>query len=504
MSLSTTSMTRRGFLGAPLAAATPILGPAAYADGKLTEVSNDRNVHLLRRLTYGATTASLAELEAKGERAWLNEQLKPSTLDTSAVDAKVAQLPALGIVEPWDLLKAYPDGQAARDARVQLQVGSVLRQVHSPAQLYERMVEFWSDHFNVPVDGRFLDVMKIHDDRVVARTHAFGRFKDLLVASAQSPAMLDFLDNWLSSRGRINENYARELLELHTVGVTADYSEDDVVAIARLLTGWSMIRRAGAYVFRANAHDPERLPIMGWKRPRGNDYEAHGVDFLHWLAMHPDTATFVCTKIARRFASDTPDPAMVKVMADAWLANDSKIAPVLRAMIAHPGFEADAGEKFCRPLDYLAKVLRSLDADLAPTTERRELAELGRTLTALGQVPFGWPAPNGYPDVEGAWLNTGALINRWNMVGDVLAGQFSTIDFDDGPIVKKMQRKKPRQIYEIAAEEFLLAPISKAGRRQLRRQTGWDPKVKPTKSQIADELPTIAFVLLASPEGMYR
>ena len=492
---------RRSVLRRPLAPVFAAAGALGLTACDMTSTAFDRNLHLLRRLTYGPKPADKSRIDEIGEGAWLTEQLDTTLLDTSAVTAKLAAYPSLQM-EGLALLQANPDAQSATIQGAYLRVATAIRAVESPAQLHERMVEFWSDHFNVYAQGRLLNLFKIVEDRTVQRQHALGRFKDLLVASAQSPAMLEYLDNSRSRVGAVNENYARELLELHTLGVDGGYTEADVVACARLLTGWGV--GLGTFVFRPNRHDAGPLTIMGWSRPATGNPLDHGVAFLHWLAEQPRTAQFICRKIAVRFVSDNPDPALVDAMAAAWTANDTQIGPVLTAMVNHPAFDASAGTKFRRPWDYFVWLLRAVDARVSPSTDLGELQALAGTLGALGQIPFDWPAPNGYPDVEGAWLNTGALLNRWNLVGDVLANAFGIVSYDAGGVLASLQGLTGWEIYDEVAQRGLLEPVTSAGRWVLDSQTGWSGTVAPTASEIAGALPAIAIGLLASADAQYR
>ncbi len=464
----------------------------------------DADLHLLRRATYGPTPDLLEEIETMGSAAWLDAQLHPQTLDTTAVDALLAQLPALDL-PPAQLFQQYPNTNTANAAGAQLKLAWLIRAVHSPAQLFERMVEFWSDHLNVPQQSRFSNLTKIVEDRQVIRPHALGRFKDLLAASAASPAMLDYLDNARSSAGAINENYARELLELHTLGVDGGYTETDIVNTARLLTGWSVLPAFGVFLFRAGQHDTSPLSILGWQRPTDTEYFDHGVQFLHYLAERPATASFVCTKLAVRFVGDDPDPALVNAMAQAWLANDTEIVPVLETMFAHPAFAAAAGTKLRRPLDYLAATLRAAEANVVPTTDLANLTGLGGVVGALGQIPFGWPAPNGFPDVEGAWLNTGALLNRWRMTGLIIDGAFnSVLALNPADFVAAMQGLTAEEIYAAAAERLTFEQITTDGAQLLANRTGWPPGQIPPGNQFTTGLATVAYALLTAPDVMYR
>jgi uncharacterized protein (DUF1800 family) len=375
--------------------------------------------------------------------------------------------------------------------------------VESPAQLFERMVEFWSDHFNVPLEGRAISLYKVVEDRAVIRARALGKFKDLLLASATSPAMLVYLDNSVSRVGALNENYGRELLELHTVGV-GNFTEADVVATARLLTGWSVNNTTRTFQFRGQQNDPAPLTILGWTRPADGNRFTHGVEFLLWLGMQPACARHVCTKLARRFVSDRPDPALVDAMVAAWLANDSAIGPVLRAMVAHPAFNAAANQKFRRPSDYLPFTLRALRTTVTPTTNVNQIRRIGRAAGPMGQLPFNWPAPNGYPDVEGAWLNTGAMIARWNWTGDVVGRAFVPFAYDLGPLRSTLTGRTAGEIYDLVGQYLILESVTDAGQIVLNGQLGWTDTLRPSAAQIDAALPTIVIAVLCAADVQYR
>jgi uncharacterized protein (DUF1800 family) len=494
---------RRSLLRRPLAAAVAAVGGGLLLAGcDFTSAAFDRRIHILKRLTYGATPADRDHITSIGEDAWLSEQLSPATIDTSAVDAKIAALPALGM-SSVDLFTNFPDNGASKDAAAQLLFSVVLRAVESPAQLQERMVEFWSDHFNVALEDRQVRLYKVVEDRDVIRKFALGTFKDLLVGSATSPAMLRYLDNYLSKVGAINENYGRELLELHTVGV-GNYTEADVVATARLLTGWTISNTTRAFQFKSGNNDPAPVTILGWTRPTTGSRFTQGVEFLQWLAMQPQCAQYVCGKLARRFVSDRPDQSLVDAMVSAWLANDSAIGPVIRAMVSHPAFDASAGQKFRRPLDYVAFGLRGLRASVNPTTNMNRMKKTNQAVAALGQGPFGWPAPNGYPDVEGAWLNTGALLNRWNWTSDVVGRAFPLITYDSTALLATLYGKTSGEIFDLVSQYLMLESVTDAGESVLDTQLGWPISSRPTNAQIDAALPTIVIAVLCAADAQYR
>lgn len=493
---------RRSLLRRPLGAVVAAVGGGLLLAGcDFTSAAFDRRIHLLKRLTYGATPAERDRIVAMGETAWLDQQLAPATIDTSAVDARVAALPAIGMA-PVDLFNTYLVA-GSKDAGAQLQHAALMRAVESPAQLQERMVELWSDHFNVPFEDKQVLLYKIVEDRTVIRPLALTSFKQLLVGSATSPAMLRYLDNYVSKVGGINENYGRELLELHTMGV-GKFTEADVVATARLLTGWSIDNATRAFKFKGANNDPAPLTILGWTRPTTGNAFTHGVAFLQYLAMRPECAQFVCTKIARRFVSDKPDPALVTAMANAWLANDSAIAPVLKAMVVHSAFDASANTKFRRPHDYVTFGLRGLRAAVNPTTNMNQIRKIGKSLETLGNLPFVWPAPNGYPDVEGAWLNTGAMLSRWNWTADIVGRAFPPITYDTAALRATLYGKPPGQIYDLVAQYLMLESVTGPGDSVLTAQLGWPAGTPPTNAQVDAGLPTILVAVLGAADAQYR
>lgn len=411
----------------PAAPAGPTTAPGASAGGVTStglQVTSDPNLHLALRLTYGLTPGLLSEIAGKGRRAWLDEQLAART-----PDALTAGLPLLQ-ADPASLDRA--DRQLRVEAGAQLQQATVLRQVHSPAQLYEQMVELWTNHFSITLDGPER-ILKLADDRDVIRRHAFGRFADLLLASAQSPAMLAYLDNASSYKGHINENYGRELLELHTVGVDAGYSEADVVSTADVLTGWTVAPapQGGGYRFAVARHDDSPKSVMTWRTPPGVTGEAQGAALLDYLAHHPATARFLARRLIVRFVSDTPDEGLTQSVAAAYLAADTDISATLRALVNDPRFDSTAQPKFRRPNEFLVAAIRALggtvSANPLPTGPARQFIQL---LAQLGQAPMAWPAPNGYPDVALAWLNAGGLLSRWNTAADLAGGMLPAVQVE--------------------------------------------------------------------------
>ena len=482
-------------LGALAPAATALAACDAVQD------TSDPNRLVIDRATFGPTADVVDRVAGIGAEAWIDEQLDWDGLDITAVEATVAQLPAIAMT-PAQLQANYP-GNDIGYAGAELQVATAIRQIHSPAQLHERMVEFWSDHFNAPFTNQTMRLLKIVEDREVIRPHALGRFKDLLVADASSPAMLYYLDNAFSYAGNINENYARELLELHTLGVDGGYTETDVVNTARLLTGWTIDRTTGRFLFDGARHDSSANPILDWTRPTSGSDFSHGVDLLHHLASHPSTARFVCTKLARRFVADQPDAGLVDDLAATYLANDTDIRPVLAQLFAHPAFLASRGEKFRRPFEYLVTCARAVRAELTPSVAPAVIGQLGQAAFRLGQAPFLWPAPNGYPDVAQAWLNTGGLLARWNAAGDVAANAYTALQYDRGALRSGLGGSTAAEVVDAFADRVLHAPLTGAGRSIVLQALGWTAGQTRSGPQIAVKQDQLTALLLVTLDTQY-
>jgi uncharacterized protein (DUF1800 family) len=375
-------------------------------------------VALLQRIAAGASRAERARVEALGYEAYIEEQLAPEALDDAPLEAVIAQnLPSIRMsrAELYAMVRANNGafGQIAGE----LVVAKLLRSLYSRRQLFEAMVEFWSDVLNIQVNSAQLVVQKVIDDREVPRVHALGRFRDLLGASARSPAMLLYLDNASNGREGINENYARELMELHTLGVDGGYTEADVVDVARALSGWSVNQMSGEFLFRPTWHDAGAKRVLGVDIAAGGGQQ-DGEQVLDILAAHPSTARHIATRLIRRFVSDRPSATLVAELAAAFSSSDGDIRTLLRALFLHPEVRQAPAAKLKRPQEFVLSVLRVLEATPAANGIRVML----EALNSLAHVPFQWPAPNGYPDSTPYWLNSNAMLKRWNYAIDTARG----------------------------------------------------------------------------------
>jgi uncharacterized protein (DUF1800 family) len=373
---------------------------------KATQSLSSEQLHVLNRVTWGITRADIDRINALGIEGYVDWALDADNIPDPLVEQFVATDPLYW--QPYEHIEAI-----ARDDFGIVYTAALHHRyfcaAYSEKQLYEVMVEFWTDHFNIPIEDYLVD--KIMDDREVIRRHALGKFRDLLFASAQSPAMLYYLDNAYSYKDHPNENYAREVMELHTLGVDGGYTEQDVRELARILTGWGV--RDGfnnRFYFDSYNHDTEEKVFLGRAFPAGRGIE-EGLEALDMLATHPSTANYVCTKLVRRFTGDVPPQTLVDSAARVWQESDGDIKRVLRHILLSPEFTAATGQKFKRPLHFQVNILRAF----APHFEIYDENWIIWNTEALGQMPWGWHPPNGYPDVTTAWISTGTLLERWNL-----------------------------------------------------------------------------------------
>ncbi len=434
-------------------------------------------LHHARRLTFGPTAAVMAELRSLGTAKWIDKQLDWSKIDESALDPYLANYPRAS--QTAAQIEAGPETW-----RVPYDMGAamVVRAVWGKRQLYELLCDFWTNHLNIDVNHDPSRSYKPTDDREVIRAHATGRFADMLVASAKSPAMLMYLDQ-ASSRadgGRLpNENYAREVMELHTVGVGGGYDEADIKEVAYLLTGWSLTAaKAGTFTFRSSWHNMGPLAgggdVLGW-RPNGLTGLAAGESLLVHLARHPKTATRLAHKMAVRFIGEhiKPTDAVVANAAAAYTNNDTAITPMVRSLLTSAEFRASAGRKVRRPIEYMAACMRGAQLQFDPAKAPNLVWALSSSLGLLGQEPYSWPAPNGYPDANGKWLSAGAMVSRWNMASYASVGfWFGAPTFDIARLVGPTPPTTVGAAVDRLAAAVLCTPLDPASRAAIITATG--------------------------------
>ena len=452
--------------GAASTKIAPAPGPVSMSEpdfsGSPREQTADQQVrHALSRLTFGARPGDVEKVRAIGIDRWIDLQLHPDRIDNSAAEryaatfetnsasaAELAQkyprpqqvLARLGArgdrskLSTEDSMKLREMAEGLRRVGANLQASRVARATLSEQQLDEVMTDFWLNHFNVYIQKGGPEPYLIADfENHAIRPNALGHFRNLLEAVAKSPAMLFYLDNWQSQadsarphlggnrqhqaqlakrrRGGLNENYGRELLELHTLGVDGGYTQTDVINVARALTGWTIKQpqQGGNFQFVPQLHDAGEKVVLGHKLAANRGIE-DGEDVLDIVARHPATAHYIAFKLARHFVSDVPPAGLVNRAAATFTRTSGDIREVVRTIVTSPEFFSSAAyqSKVKSPFEVVTSALRALGAqpDNTPRT--------AQFVAALGQPIYGHQAPNGWPDTGDQWMNTGAILNRIN------------------------------------------------------------------------------------------
>jgi uncharacterized protein (DUF1800 family) len=472
------------------------------------ELAADQEIiQALNRLTFGPRPGDAQKVRAMGLDKWIDLQLHPERIDNSSLDQFASR---------YDILKQDPSvalgqfAQARRERQMakrdrtdsaqmtredrmalqqyglerrkfmgQLQSERVARAVASERQLEEVMTDFWLNHFNVfagkgPPQPYYL----VEYERDVIRPNALGNFRDLLSAVAKSPAMLFYLDNArsmadssrprLAGRGRggmlerrlqqargtgLNENYGRELLELHTLGVDGGYTQQDVLNVARALTGWTIKPPAtgGGFIFRPEMHDAGEKIVLGRKLAAGRGME-DGEDVLDIVARSPATARYIATKLVRRFVADDPPQALINDAAAVFLKTKGDIREVVRTIVTSNELYSQRAfrSKVKSPFEVVVSAMRALNAQPDPTPRTAQ------AIAFLGQPIYGHQAPNGYPETGDAWMNTGAILNRINFGMAVAANRIPGLNFAALPGIDSL-RNAPREKQVDAVVSLLLS-----------------------------------------------
>jgi uncharacterized protein (DUF1800 family) len=491
----TVPTSRRAVLATTVAGAVAV-GSAvskASAGGRPLAVSNDPALHAARRLTYGATPALVARIRSIGLAAWIDEQLTTSPDLHALLAAPLAGLPL-----PTAVIAAEP-----RDTLGDLKVATFARAAWADHQLYELLVELWTNHLSIRGDSA--GALKVTDDRTVIRAHALGTFSDMLVASSQSPAMLRYLNNEFSFGNAPNENYARELLELHTVGPHAGYRARDVRDAARVLSGLTI--DPGTLEFRYNPdwHYVGPVKVLGWSH-RNSD-RTKGVEvatsMVRYLAAHPATGRMIATKLIRRFVSDKPSPALVASTAQVYLQSGTAIVPTLKHVLLSKEFARSAGSKSQRPYEWATAAVRALGLQQDPTVtdSSPQLAMLRR----LGQAPFEWVLPDGYPDTARPWASTQSMLARWNTAQHLVSGAIAGIKPPDtAALIGSPAPATAGALVDRLVHVLLGVPPRTAVRSALLRAGGMKATTPLSPSAAQSWTPQLAALILSSPEAMVR
>ncbi|HKQ67293.1 MAG TPA: DUF1800 domain-containing protein [Methylomirabilota bacterium] len=508
-------------------------------------VTGDRQIlHALSRLTYGPRPGDVERVRALGVSAWIDRQLRPRTIDDSATERALAELTTLRMSIP-ELLREYPrpdprlraqiaNGEMSRQEMLErypiekrpvriadeLRAAKVLRAVTTERQLEEIMVEFWFNHFNVFAGKGDVRWYVSAYEREAIRPYALGKFPDLVRATAHHPAMLFYLDNWLSAkpdyriqagpnRGRpagLNENYARELMELHTLGVDGGYTQKDVTEVARAFTGWTIDRpRTDAhFIFRPGMHDTGEKIVLGHRIPGGGGRD-DGERVIELLTRQPATARFVATKLVRRFVSDTPPPALVARVAGSYLNTGGDISSMLRTIFESPEFMSEDAyrAKIKKPFEFVASAVRALGG----TTDAQGAMALARASAEIGEPLYQAQPPTGYADRGEVWVNAGALLARMNFALGLASGRYSKVSVELPALVAGADPRSPEAVLDRLLVTLVADQAGSRTRAVLAAQLN-DPQITrlspddrgPANTDVAK----LAALVIGSPEFQRR
>jgi uncharacterized protein (DUF1800 family) len=457
--------------------------------------------HLLRRIGYGARAGDIRQVLDQGIERYVEEQIE--ALPDPELDTRLRRLGTLGY-SIGQVLAAYAANNAAIGPILdEFYLAKLIRAVHGRNQLQEVLTDFWFNHFNVFIGDGFDRYSTPAYERDAIRPHVLGRFRELLGATAAHPAMLFYLDNYLSTASRIdprtgrllqglNENYGRELMELHTVGVDAGYLQEHVFDAARCFTGWGIDLRTGVFVYRPQNHDTGAKSVFGLNVPAGGGRE-DGEKLLDYLADHPATARFVSHKLLQRFVGDDPPQRLVDRTAATFESTGGDIAAVMRTIIGSAEFWAEAFGvgKPRTPFEFVAGALRAVDAQV--NTGRALVATLG----AMGMPLYGCLPPTGYTNRGDAWLNPSSQLARMNFALDLTSNAVNGVAVDVRGLAGRMgaDPNNPGALADALSREIFGGGLSAQTRGAAAHVSAGGPV--PVANRVAG-------LVLASPEMQAR
>jgi len=477
--------------------------------------------HATQRLMYGPLPGDVANVQAMGYENWLSQQLQPWTIDDSAAEAFLATIPSETFSESWAQLYDRRNMTYSESVKPfnQVRHHTFARAIHSKKQLYERMVDFWHTHFSVyGLDSPPRSLFPKWDQTI--RQHALGNYRNMLMATAKNPVMLYYLDNYLSTDGGPNENYARELFELHTLGienyqVQDGYVDLDVYESSRAFTGWTYERESnttdpdyvnrGQFKYVHEDHDRFQKRVLGVNLPNDQPPLKDGEDVINIIAYSPATARHIARKLCQRFVADNPPQSLVDSTALVFMqnaANDFQMISVMAHILTSAEFKDPQyrANKFKRPFEWVVSAFRAWGLEYKTTDAFQWL------YAPIGQPIFEWRPPDGPPDDRESWATSNGLLRRWNM-----AFQISSFWYDDyGLVIPTSQMPNyqvtPRQVAMFWADRCIGRPWSTATEGAMIDfvAEGRSENLAMSTSQINNKVSHVAALATMTPEFQWR
>lgn len=476
-----------------------------------TTVLNARSLHIINRFTGGWTRSLGAEVTAAGGiDKWFAKQLTPDLVpDTWYVSTGTWW--SSNLADALTTIQRHYDGtEDVWEATAHYQAWSLVRRIGSKRQVLETMANFWEHHFHVPTDGGATGAYRQEYGRMIRRL-ALGKFTTLLNAVSTDPAMGAYLGNATSTRSAPNENQGRELLELHTVGRNAGYTEDDVKSSARILTGYRVdLWNTWVAEYKPSSHWTGPVKVLGFSDPNASsDGRAVTKAYLDYLARHPATAKRIARKLAVHFVSDNPSSGLVDHLASVYLANDTAIAPVLKALVASKEFLGSAGKKVRTPEEDVIATYRALGVSIArPIKDEAAANAILWQTNQIGLTPFGWPRPDGRPDTADAWTSVSRMLGSFDVHYTMCGGWWPST----GATYKKPVQWLPQtslrfdQLVDHLSRAILGKPRTTLLLQVAIQATGISAgtKITATHPLVRWEMPRLLTVFLDNPQHIGR
>jgi uncharacterized protein (DUF1800 family) len=493
---------------------TPVVTPLIPAELTLAQA-----YQYLARLTYGPTPAAAAELKSMGISNWLDAQLDPSRAEDPWVTSQLALFPTLSM--STRAVIAYPATLKRRNLVMEEVVhATIIRQIWGTSQLVETLAEFFNDYLHV-ASFNSADLYRARYDQDVIRTNIFKTYPDMVWAATLHPAMMRYLNLDSSSAAHPNENYAREVMELFTVSLTAGYSETDVQSLAKLLTGFRFKDTDAKVTVDPRAHYAGPLNVMSYTDVNAPTTDpavitARAEKVIRWLALQPDTAKAFARRLIRRYVMDVPDESYVGDLAMVYNATSGSIPAVVKALVLHPMFLKSKPTKIKRPGEHLASTMRALQPTLTrPIVGGGQITGgyFGNSvinsfyllLNRQGHLPFNWGFPDGYPDKAENWTTFAAQVARWNLAADMVltrsGANFASVDLSSSVPETALTSN---QIVDELSQRFYGRTLTEPSRSNITRAVDIATNAAPTLKKRTTAVQTSAILLLSAPDWNLR